>query len=368
MKLGQAVSWLMGTLQRSLFPALEECYAKPLTDKERQLVSILEIVQIEKYVWHKASNQRMGRKLREREAIARAFVAKAVYNYPFTRSILEILKTTPTLRRLCGFERVSDIPSESTFSRAFAEFAKSELGDRVHEALVEKCLKPELVGHICRDSTAIEGREKPAKKVRKQKPVARKRGRPKRGEVREPGEGKRLQRQCAQTAAEALDELPTVCDVGAKKNSKGYKEKWIGYKLHADVNDCCLPVSVALTSASVHDSQVAIPLMKMSSSRVDYLYDVMDAAYDANAIYEVSTSLGHVPLIDKNSRGKEAVPMAPHKAARYNERSVVERFNGRLKEEFGASNVMVRGARKVKLHLMFGVIAVFADQLMKLSC
>jgi hypothetical protein len=27
---------------------------------------------------------------------------------------------------------------------------------------------------------------------------------------------------------------------------------------------------------------------------------------------------------------------------------------------------MVRGARKVKLHLMFGVIALFADQLMKL--
>lgn len=128
----------MGTLQRSLFPHLEECYAKPLTDKERQLVSILEIVEIEKQVYHKASNQWMGKRLREREAIARAFVAKAVYNHPFTRTTLEALKTAPTLRRLCGFERVSDIPSESTFSRAFAEFARSGLGDRVHEALVGK--------------------------------------------------------------------------------------------------------------------------------------------------------------------------------------------------------------------------------------
>jgi hypothetical protein len=45
---------------------------------------------------------------------------------------------------------------------------------------------------------------------------------------------------------------------------------------------------------------------------------------------------------------------------------VAERFNGRLKEEFGGGNVMVRGAQKVRLHLMFGIIALFADQLLKL--
>ncbi len=107
----------------------------------------------------------MGRKLSERESIARSFVAKAVYGYPFTRSLIEALETTPTLRRICGFERVSDVPSESTFSRAFAEFAKSELGERVHNALVENSLKPELIGHVSRDSTAIGGREKPVKKT-----------------------------------------------------------------------------------------------------------------------------------------------------------------------------------------------------------
>ena len=72
------------------------------------------------------------------------------------------------------------------------------------------------------------------------------------------------------------------------------------------------------------------------------------------------------PLIDKNPRGREVIPMAPHEAARYNERTAVERFNSRLKEEFGGRNVMVRGAEKVKLHLMFGVLALFADQLIKL--
>ena len=187
---------------------------------------------------------------------------------------------------------------ESTFPRAFGEFAKRGLCDNVQEALVERSLKSELIGHISRDSTAIEGREKPAKKLPKQKPPRRKRGRRAKGEQPEPKEEKRLKRQVHQSAQEALGELPAVCDVGVKKNSKGYKVKWIGYKLHADVNDCGLPVSVAMTSASLHDSQVAIPLMKMASSSVPYCYDLMDAAYDAGPIYEVSSDLGHVPIID----------------------------------------------------------------------
>ncbi|MCX5872637.1 MAG: hypothetical protein NTY51_05285 [Deltaproteobacteria bacterium] len=102
-------------------------------------------------------------------------------------------------------------------------------------------------------------------------------------------------------------------------------------------------------------------------AKVTYCYDLMDAAYDAAPIYVCSRSLGHVPIIDKNSRGKDIVPMAPHEAARYKERSAAERFNSRLKEEFGARNVMVRGAMKVKMHLLFGVVALFADQLIKLA-
>jgi transposase len=366
-KLTKVISWLKGTLQRSLFPHLEECWNTTLTDKEQQFVSILELLQIEGFVVRKADNQWLGRKRLERESIARSFTAKAVYAYPNTRALIEALKTTPNLRRICGFESVPAIPSESTFSRAFAEFSESRLGERVHEAMVERCLKPELVGHINRDATAIKGREKPAKKPPKEKPAPKKRGRPAKGEYREPKEEKRLERQRYQSAEEALRELPTCCDRGTKKNSKGFKESWVGYKLHVDVNDCGLPVSVVLTSASVHDSQVAIPLMKMSSAKVDYLYDLMDAAYDAGTIYEVSRNLGHVPIIDKNSRGKETIPMAPHEASRYKERTAVERFNSRIKEEFGAGNVMVRGVRKVMMHLMFGVTALFADQLLKLT-
>jgi Transposase DDE domain len=92
------------------------------------------------------------------------------------------------------------------------------------------------------------------------------------------------------------------CDVGCKKNSKGYKETWTGYKLHIDVACGQIPVSCVLTSASVHDSQVAIPLMTMTSARVSYLCDLVDAAYDAAAIHDQSRALGHAPIVDRNFR------------------------------------------------------------------
>ena len=145
----------------------------------------------------------------------------------------------------------------------------------------------------------------------------KKRGRPKKGQEpskeRPKPEPTRLERQATQNVGhgrmpcirlELLADLPSGCDVGAKKNSNGYRETWIGYKLHLDVACGQIPVSCVLTSASVHDSQVAIPLMTMTSARVFYLYDLMDAAYDAAAIVAQSKALGHVPLIDRNFRGQ----------------------------------------------------------------
>ncbi len=55
-------------------------------------------------------------------------------------------------------------------------------------------------------------------------------------------------------------------------------------------------------------------------------------------------------------------PMAPHEAQRYHERTASERFNRRLQEACGGRNVMVRGAKNVMSHLMFGVVALCADQ------
>src|SRR5215467_5166262 len=62
------------------------------------------------------------------------------------------------------------------------------------------------------------------------------------------------------------------------------------------------PVSALLTSASLHDSQAAIPLAMLSAGRLTNLYDLMDSAYDAPEIRARIRELGHVPIIDKNPR------------------------------------------------------------------
>jgi hypothetical protein len=387
MNIRKKISWLMSAIQGELFPHFQKSLDEPLSDKQKKLISILELIEIEKYV-QSSSYQWMGRKIKDRCAIARGFVAKAVYDMPTTRSLIEGLHDKANLRRICGFnkqpyktvyevvekvgklERVamkkSTLPSESTFSRAFTEFSENEFGDKVHKALVGEYLSEELVGHISRDATAIEGNEKAVVKGKEKSiPKKQKRGRPKKDEHKESKE-KRLAIQVEQRPAEALKELPIVCDVGCKTNAKGYKETWKGYKLHIDTADCGLPITSILTSASLHDSQVAIPMIKLTSSKIIYLYDLMDAAYDAKEINDVSRSFNHVPIIDSNRRRGDAIPMAPAEALRYNERSAAERTNGRLKEEFGGRTVMVRGYKKVKMHLMFGMIALFGDQLLKL--
>ena len=137
-----------------------------------------------------------------------------------------------------------------------------------------------------------------------------------------------------------------------------------------------IPISAALTSASVHDSQVAIPLAVMTAARVQSLYDLMDSAYDAKEIREHSRSLGHVPIIDINPRGNEelkrearaqrSIGHVTPERRRFRERSTVERVNGRLKDEFGGRYVRVRGHSKVYCHLMFGILALTVDQLMRL--
>ena len=75
MKLNEKVSWLMGRLQRSLFPTLEQCCVSPLSEQEKHLVKILEIVEIERHI--PRNSQGMGRPAAERRAIGRSYVAKA---------------------------------------------------------------------------------------------------------------------------------------------------------------------------------------------------------------------------------------------------------------------------------------------------
>jgi hypothetical protein len=164
-----------------------------------------------------------GRPPQDRHALARAFVAKAVLDLPTTAGLIERLAVDATLRRRCGFERASAVPSESTFSRAFAAFADLSLPGRVHEALIKRTHKDRIVGHIARDATAIAAREKPVPAAPAAVTPKRKRGRPKKGEAVAKPEPRRLERQAGRTLgrtlAQMLADLPTCCNVGTKRNA-----------------------------------------------------------------------------------------------------------------------------------------------------
>jgi hypothetical protein len=367
-------------IQEELLPWLDDTTCGPLNGHHRQLVSVLGMVRIEAFLagWHGLP----GRPPCERAVLARAFIAKAVFNIPTTSLLIEMLSADKTLRRLCGWQRAGEVPSESTFSRAFAEFAASALPSRLHEALIQDTHSDRLVGHISRDSTAIEAREKPAKSDKpapEPKPKL-KRGRPRKGELRPPPPPSRIERQRGMTLAAMLADLPRACDVGAKRNAKGFSETWIGYKLHIDTADGEIPISCVLTAASVHDSQVAIPLATITAGRVTNLYDLMDSAYDVAAIKQHSRDLNHVPIIDINPRATPGLKQelaeeakrlrrVGHRMAeqvRYGERSAAERVNGGLKDNHGGRTVRVRGPDKVMCHLMFGVLSFTVLQLVRL--
>ncbi len=328
----------------------------------------------------------------ELAALARAFVAKAVFNFPTTSLLIEMLSAAKTLRRLCGWQRAGEVPNESTFSRAFAAFAASGLPSRLHEALIKETHADRLVGHISRDSTAIEAREKPAQSDRPapaERP-RRKRGRPRKGEVRPAEPPRRTERQRSMSGTAMLAELPRNCDVGVKRNAKGHQESWIGYKLHlepapgaldpGDTADGEIPISCVLTAASVHDSQLAIPLATITAARVTSLYDPMDCAYDDAEIKQHRRDLGHVPIIDTNPRRTPGLKqelaqearrqrLVGHRIAedvRYGERSTAERVNGGLKDNHGGCTVRMRGPDKVMCHLMFGVLSFTVLQLLRL--
>lgn len=366
--------------QRSLLPGLDE-ELDPLTAKLEHLIIILDTLGLEAFVAPPSRGR--GRPPDDRPAIARSFVAKAVLTIPTTSALIERLQIDRALRRICGWERRSEVPSEATFSRAFAAFAAQGLPERVHEQLVRRHLHDHIVGHISRDATEIEAREKPRRRSSDDPPPPapkRKRGRPRKHEVLPPKPLTRIEQQRTQSLDEMRAGLPTQCDVGVKRNSKGFRETWIGYKLHLDTANGIVPVAAILTAASIHDSQVAIPLARTSEQRVVWLYDLMDSAYDAQPIIDDCLAAGRVPVIDRNTRRDTALKaeIAAERARRrlikipdprdltYNERTTAERANARIKDEFGGRYLRVRGHLKAFCHLMFGVVALAADSIVRL--
>ncbi len=369
--------WLkVRNLESTLFPYLEEALGG-LTSKESKLIRILDFAQIEDFV----STVAITNPPKNRQAIARAFVAKAVYNLETTRDLIDRLRADRTLRLICGWRYRYQIPHESTFSRVFALMAQTKVADKAHQKFISEYLSDTLFFYNSTDSTAIEVREKPLR-VKKEPKVKKKRGRKKKDDLTQtaPQEEKLSIAQLSMNStSQMMQSISTHSNRGGKINSKGNGYYWIGGKLHLGVVDGDIPITALYSSASVHDSQVAIPVINETSNRVDYFYDLCDKGYDSETIKAFSVKKGHVPIIDINPRNSEetkmaieanrmlekmnfATPMSNH----YSHRSSVERVNSYLKDSFGCKHIYVKGGVKIASHLMFGVLALCIHQSIKL--
>ena len=368
-------------LEQSLFPQLQATFG-PLSPKEEKLMRILDFAEIETFV----STVQITNPPKDRVEMARAFVAKSVYNFQTTRALIDRLKVDKTLRMLCGWRYHTYIPSESKFSRIFDTFSEQRIAGKAQDMFIEKYLSEVLFFYGSTDSTAIELREKPVKKEKSKKTkTKRKRGRPKKDEIVPPKEPTILEQQeKMQTSQEMLSIISTQCDVGIKQNAKGYRHTWIGGKLHMTVVDGDIPVTAMYSSASVHDSSLALPMICETGSKVNYFYDLMDAAYDSSIIRTFSVNNGHRPIIDINPKNSKVLKaqIALDKSEKeilqslnlyndwdeqcYNQRSSVERVNAYLKDNFGCNKIYYRGARKVASVLAFGVLSVCIHQSLKL--
>jgi len=368
-------------LEQSLLPQLEASFGA-LSHKEEKLMKILDFAEIETFV----SAVQITNPPKDREEMARAFVAKSVYNFQTTRALIERLSVDKTLRMLCGWRYHTHIPSESKFSRVFDEFSKQRIASKAQDVFIEKYLSEVLFFYGSTDSTAIELREKPAKKEKsKEAKPKRKRGRPKRGEIVPPKKPSILEQQEKMSSTqEMLSLISTQCDVGIKQNAKGNRYKWIGGKLHLSVVDGDIPLTAIYSSASVHDSSLALPMINETSAKVDYLYDLDDAAYDSSIIRAYSVSKGHRPIIDINPKNSKVLKaqIALAKSEKeilqsfnlyhdsddlhYNQRSSVERVNAYLKDNFGCDKIYYRGATKVASVLAFGVLSICIHQSLRL--
>lgn len=369
--------WLkVRNIENTLFPYLEETLGD-LTSKESRLIRILDFAEIERFVM----DTQVTNPPKYRKEIARAFVAKSVYNLQTTRDLIDRLKIDRVLRIICGWRYGHQIPHESTFSRVFALMAYSKTADAAHQAFIEEYLSDTLFFYNSTDSTAIEVREKPLKQEKIPK-VKKKRGRKRKDDTTPvaPKEERLGVRQLSMTSTtQMMQNISTSTNRGGKINSKGNGYYWIGGKLHLGVVDGDIPITAIYTSASVHDANVAIPVINETSNRVDYLYDLCDKAYDSEPIKTFSSKRGHVPIIDINPRRSEEIkitiegqktlhqmgfhtPMSNH----YNHRSSAERVNSYLKDSFGCKHIYVKGGVKVASHLMFGVLALCIHQSIKL--
>lgn len=360
---------VLGGAQRLLgfdFENIDMVFEERLTDEHRGFLAMLSLIE-EHIPAIQLHESRFGRPRFDDQAILRAFLYKAIFRIDRNNTLRQRLLSDRSLRQICGFKTV---PSEATLSRRLQNYARKHLPETALARLVQQYHEGQLVRVIARDSTTIKAREKSSTKKKDASPSIpkRKRGRPRKGDVRLPKEDhRRVTHQPRQSPGKSLSELDKGCAWSCKLNSQGKPQFTKGYKLHLDVSDQGIPISACVTGANVHDSQLGIILEKMTERRVSHLYTMADSAYDFPEHIGYIKGKGRVPIIDPNNRRSKVLrELGPLEKQQFKARTVVERANAHLKDHLLPAALFVKGALKVGFVLHLGVLCLAAMKILQL--
>jgi hypothetical protein len=337
---------------------LQQCFEEKLSEEYRKFIDILRVIEALLPLLYRPYAG-IGRRPYQWLPFLRGHLAKSHFHIDKTKDLIARLNSDPNQRLICGF---THIPGKASFSRAFTFLVKTDIVNKAQDAMVIEAHKDRYIQHVNRDSTAIAARETVVKRTdKKGAKQNKKRGRPPKNAIKTQKETPAIENQVYQSARFAIAKLDKKCSWGCKKNSQGNVSFWRGYKLHLDTSDSGFPLTACVTAASVHDSQLAIPMEKLTEKKVAFLYSLMDSAYDSKVIASFIRGQGRIPIIDPNKRKDNLrPPLDPAKKERFKIRSTSERTNSDLKDNYIPKSIYVRGHKKVSFVLMAGVLCLSA--------
>jgi hypothetical protein len=299
---------------------------------------------------------------------------KLMYHERTMKETLQHVEENMNLRDILGLPQV---PSEASMSRLSRKIEAIVSISAMHERLIGVYDEGmgRIIGHLSMDSTTIEAREKPFKKEKAPPEPPKKRGRKAKGSVEEKEYLERLAREeearlqyLAATPEKLIAELEMRCSITAKKNSKGKIQYFIGYKAHIATDDFGVPISFVVTGACVHDSKVAVPLLKAVYDLTDYFYILLDKGYICPAVNDYADMIERPVIIDRKTyKGKDPIPLEPAAAQRYKARTIVERTNSELKDGYLPDKIYKRGSQarfEIELSILLTTIKKVRNMLL----
>lgn len=277
---------------------------------------------------------------------------KLHYQIRTVKGTLSLLRENGNLKDMLA---ITMVPSEASVSRLSREVERIVDPSLLHERVIQAyalSMDRLAIGHLSIDSTTIEAREKPVKTRAQEAKANKKRGRKAKGSPEEQQHHERQARMEQERIAylrepweTSLERLEKRCSLTAKQNSKGRRQWFIGYKAHLATDDYGVPMSFAVTGASVHDSKVAVPLMKKARETTDFLYVLLDKGYLSPVISDYVDMIERKAIIDRRAyKGVVSDPLDPASQRRYAARTTVERTNSELKDGFLPDIIYKRGS------------------------